>query len=63
MPVREAAPEPRLEVRDSRKEADEKIVAQRDRILSGEVFRQADRLKRFLSFTVNETIAGRGEQL
>ncbi|HEU5023048.1 MAG TPA: tetratricopeptide repeat protein [Bryobacteraceae bacterium] len=42
---------------------DEKIVAQLDRILSSKAFRQADRLKRFLTFTVNETLAGRGEQL
>ncbi len=42
---------------------DEKIVAQLDRILSSKAFRQADRLKRFLTFTVNEALAGRGEQL
>jgi serine/threonine-protein kinase len=60
MPVRDAATEPRLEVR---KDSDEKVVAQLDRILSSKSFRQADRLKRFLSFTVNETMAGRGEQL
>src|ERR1700691_5306640 len=41
----------------------EKILAQLDRILSSKGFRQADRLKRFLTFTVNETLAGRGEQL
>lgn len=60
MPVRDAAPEPRVEVR---KDPNEKIVAQMDRILSSKAFRQADRLKRFLSFTVAETMAGRGEQL
>jgi TolB-like protein/tetratricopeptide (TPR) repeat protein len=60
MPVSDAATEPRLEVR---KDPDEKIVAQLDRILSSKAFRQADRLKRFLSFTVKETMAGRGEQL
>jgi serine/threonine-protein kinase len=38
-------------------------VAQLDRLLSSKVFRQADRLKRFLTFTINETLAGRGEQL
>ncbi|HVW08654.1 MAG TPA: tetratricopeptide repeat protein [Bryobacteraceae bacterium] len=43
--------------------ADEKILAQLERILSSKAFRQADRLKRFLTFTVNETLAGRGEQL
>ncbi len=47
----------------ARKESDERIVAQLDRLLSSKVFRQADRLKRFLTFTINETIAGRGEQL
>jgi serine/threonine-protein kinase len=60
MPVRDAATAPRLEVR---KDSDEKIVAELDRILSSRAFRQADRLKRFLSFSVNETLAGRGEQL
>src|SRR5580704_5071551 len=60
MPVRDAAMEPRLETRQN---PDEKIVAQLDRILSGKAFRQADRMKRFLAFTVNETLAGRGEQL
>ena len=60
MPVRDAATEPRI---DLRKDSDEKIIAQLDRILSSKAFRQADRLKRFLTFTVNETIAGRGEQL
>ena len=47
----------------ARKESDERIVAQLDRLLSSKVFRQADRLKRFLTFTINETVAGRGEQL
>jgi serine/threonine-protein kinase len=60
MPVRDSATEQRPE---SRKDADGKIVAQLDRILSSRAFRQADRLKRFLTFTVNETLAGRGEQL
>ncbi len=60
MQVRDAATEPRAEVR---KEGSDKIVAQLDRILSSKAFRQADRLKRFLSFTVGETLAGRGEQL
>src|SRR3569623_889287 len=49
-----AVTEPRL---------DEKIIAQLDRVLSSKAFRQADRLKRFLTFIVNETLAGRGEQL
>src|SRR5271165_2267707 len=60
MPVPDVATEPRREVR---KESDEKIIAQLERILSSNVFRQADRLKRFLTFTVNETLAGRGERL
>jgi TolB-like protein len=49
--------------REARKDSDEKVAAQMERILSSNVFRQADRLKRFLSFTVNETLAGRGERL
>ena len=60
MPPRNEAPEPRSE---ACRESDERIVAQLDRLLSSKVFRQADRLKSFLTFTVNETIAGRGEQL
>ena len=60
MPVSDGATEPRVEVR---KDSDEKIIAQLERILSSNVFRQADRLKRFLTFTVNETLAGRGERL
>ena len=61
MPVKDAAAtEPSLEVR---KDSDDKVIAQMDRILAGKAFRQADRLKRFLTFTVNETLAGRGEQL
>ncbi len=66
MPVRDAATEPRVEARrDSadKDEKDDKIVAQLDRILSSKAFRQADRLKRFLTFTVKETMAGHGEQL
>jgi len=60
MSSRNEATEPRS---DTRKESDERIVAQLDRLLSSKVFRQADRLKRFLTFTINETVAGRGEQL
>ena len=60
MSIRNEATEPRSEVR---KESDDRIVAQLDRLLSSKVFRQADRLKRFLTFTINETVAGRGEQL
>ncbi|HYL80841.1 MAG TPA: tetratricopeptide repeat protein [Candidatus Acidoferrum sp.] len=42
---------------------DRKAAEQLNRILSSKAFRQADRLKRFLSFIVDETIAGRGERL
>jgi serine/threonine-protein kinase len=60
MPVKDAAPEPRPEFTT---DSDERIIAQLDRILSSKTFRQADRLKRFLTFTVKETMAGHGEQL
>src|SRR6476620_11489377 len=36
---------------------------QLERILASPTFQQVDRLKRFLSFIVTETIAGRGDQL
>src|SRR5579863_6321001 len=49
--------------REIRKDSDEKILAQLERILSSKGFRRADRLKRFLTFAVNETMAGHGEQL
>src|SRR5258705_13954850 len=45
------------------KVADDKVTEQLNRILASKAFRQADRLKRFLSFIVEETIAGRGERL
>lgn len=45
------------------KDADVKIAEQLNRILASKAFRQADRLKRFLSFIVEETIAGRGDRL
>ena len=45
------------------KDADSKIAEQLNRILGSKAFRQADRLKRFLSFIVEEAIAGRGERL
>src|SRR6516164_7823398 len=45
------------------KELDAKAVAQLNRIFGSKAFRQADRLKRFLSFIVEETLAGRGERL
>lgn len=41
----------------------EKAASQLNRILASKAFRQADRLKRFLAFIVEETIAGRGERL
>ncbi len=44
-------------------DSDKKAADQLNRILSSKAFRQADRLKRFLSFIVDETIAGRGERL
>src|ERR1039457_2309845 len=40
-----------------------KIRAQLDRILSSKAFRQVDRLQRFLSFIVNETLSGPGDNL
>ncbi len=40
-----------------------KVGKQLNRILASKAFRQADRLKRFLTFVVEETIAGRGERL
>jgi TolB-like protein/Flp pilus assembly protein TadD len=45
------------------KDSDGKITEQLARILASKAFRQADRLKRFLSFIVEETVAGRGERL
>src|SRR5215468_2025524 len=40
-----------------------KAAAQLNHIFASKAFRQADRLKRFLTFIVEETIAGRGERL
>src|SRR5258708_2567409 len=45
------------------KDPDHKTAVQLDRVLSSKVFRQADRLKRFLRFIVEETLAGRGDRL
>jgi len=45
------------------KDAEAKIADQVTRILASKAFRQADRLKRFLSFIVEETVAARGERL
>jgi TolB-like protein/Flp pilus assembly protein TadD len=45
------------------KDSDVKVTGQLNRILTSKAFRQADRLKRFLTFIVEETVAGRGERL
>ena len=45
------------------RESDERALGQLNRILASNAFRQADRLKRFLSFVVAETISGRGDRL
>jgi hypothetical protein len=45
------------------KDANVKVAEQVNRILASKPFRLADRLKRFLSFIVEETIGGRGERL
>ncbi len=39
------------------------VAEQLDRILASKAFRQADRLKRFLTFVVEETLAGRRDRL
>jgi TolB-like protein/Tfp pilus assembly protein PilF len=41
----------------------EKIRRQLDRILASKAFRQVDRLQRFLSFIVTETLGGHGDNL
>src|SRR5579862_391915 len=45
------------------KDSTVKVTEQLNRILASKAFRQADRLKRFLTFIVEETVAGRGERL
>ncbi len=45
------------------KETDEKIREQLRRILASKSFRQVDRLQSFLSFIVEEMLAGRGDKL
>ena len=45
------------------KDAEERALGQLNRILASKAFRQADRLKRFLSFVVAETISGRSDRL
>lgn len=61
MGVKEATPRTSKEIHVDAE--GDKITAQLNRILSSKGFRRADRLKRFLTFTVNETIAGHGELL
>ncbi len=51
---------PRL---SSRNAPEGQVAEQLNRILASKAFRQTDRLKRFLSFIVEETNAGRGERL
>ena len=46
-----------------RKETDDSALVQLERIRASKAFRQADRLKRFLTFIVEETLAGRGDRL
>src|SRR5215207_5674009 len=45
------------------KDPDKCARAQLERVLTSVTFRQVDRLKRFLNFTVSEALAGRGDQL
>jgi serine/threonine-protein kinase len=45
------------------KDTDAKVADQLHRVLTSKAFRQADRLKRFLTFIVEETVGGRGERL
>ncbi len=48
---------------ETRGDSDTRAREQLNRILASKAFRQADRLKRFLSFIVLETMAGRAEGL
>ena len=43
--------------------AEAAVQAQLERMLASKTFRQVDRLKRFLSFIVSETVDGRGDEL
>jgi TolB-like protein/Tfp pilus assembly protein PilF len=45
------------------RETEAKAPEQLERLLASKAFRQSDRLKRFLSFIVEETIVGRGDRL
>src|SRR5579872_5347182 len=44
-------------------ELESRVRAETKRVLTSRAFRQVDSLKRLLSFLVDETLAGRGEQL
>src|SRR3954468_1533183 len=44
-------------------DAEQDARRQLERVLGSVAFRQVDRLKRFLRFTVSESLAGRGDQL
>jgi serine/threonine-protein kinase len=57
MPAGSSTPE--LTTRENQAAAEEQL----NRILASRAFRQADRLKHFLTVIVRETIAGRGERL
>src|SRR5579863_6480216 len=43
--------------------SDENVKEHLERVVASQSFEQADRLKRFLTFVVNETLSGRGDQL
>src|SRR5579871_2078410 len=45
------------------KEPDARILEQLNRILASKTFQPVERLKRFLNFVVQETLAGRGDHL
>ena len=45
------------------KETDDKVRSQLERMLNSNTFQHVDRLKRFLSFIVDETLLGRSDQL
>src|SRR5260221_1305074 len=56
VPIRAAVP-------PAAKDADKATRTQLERVVTGVKFRQVDRLKRFLHFSVTEALAGRGDQL
>lgn len=53
----------RVAARATPRDTGRTVRQQLDRMLASPTFQQVDRLKRFLSFIVTETIAGRGDQL